>query len=132
MKQLDIQLQYWKISAKRNLKTASNLYKNKHRDACLFFCHLALEKGLKGLIVQNTRTLPPYLHDLAKLASIAKLKLTDEQLQNLRTITTFNIAGRYDDVKFAFYKKCTPVFTTKYFKLTRALFLWLEKEFQKK
>ena len=45
---------------------------------------------------------------------------------------TVNVAGRYDEIKLAFYKKCTPVFTKKYFDISKNLFLCFEKEYQKK
>ncbi len=52
MNQLDEQINYWKKSAERNWKTVLSLFKNKHYDACLFFCHLVIEKLLKGLAVK--------------------------------------------------------------------------------
>ena len=128
---LKTQIDYWKKSAKRNLDTAEVLFQNKRYDSCLFFCHLALEKILKGLVVKQTEKAVPYIHYLEKLSLLAKLELTEEQIKNLRIITDFNIAGRYDAVKFAFYKKCTKDYTEKYFDITKKLFLWLEKKYQK-
>lgn len=132
MVNLKLHINYWKISARRSWKTALDLYKTKHYDACLFFSHLAIEKSLKGLIVKRTHKTPPYIHDLARLANLAKIDLLDKQIQELRTITTFNIASRYDEVKLAFYKRCTPKFTKKYLTISRRWYLWLKKEFQKK
>lgn len=126
------QINYWMKSAKRNLATAEDLFKSKHRDSCLFFCHLALEKLIKSVIVKNTKKFAPYIHDLAKLAALAELALDEKQVKNLRTITTFNIAARYDDVKLAFYKKCTPAFTKKYLSITKDLFKCIKKESPKK
>lgn len=123
------QLVFWKTSADRNLKTAQDLYKTKHYDACLFFCHLALEKYLKGLVVFSTNEFAPYIHDLAKLAKLATLDFADKTMSDLRTITTFNIAGRYDDVKLNFYKQCTPVFTKKYLSITIQLCRDLVKKY---
>ena len=128
---LKTQIDYWKKSAKRNLDTAEVLFQNKRYDSCLFFCHLSLEKLLKGLAVKQTKRAVPYIHYLEKLSLLAKLELTEEQIKNLRIITDFNIAGRYDAVKFAFYKKCTKDYTEKYFDITKKLFLWLEKKYQK-
>lgn len=132
MKHLELQVHYWRQSAQRNLATAASLFKTHHRDACLFFCHLALEKLLKGLVVRETRQFAPHIHDLAKLSELAAVALTVQQRQSLRTITTFNIAGRYDEIKFAFYKQCTPRFTKKYFTITNELFVCLKDEYQKK
>lgn len=104
MKNLEKFIIQWEKSAKRNFSTAEDLYKTKHRDASLFFCHLALEKLLKGLVMKKIKESPPYIHDLAKLAQLAQLELSSEQLKDLRTISTFNIAARYDDEKLAFHE----------------------------
>ncbi len=126
------QVNYWKKSSERSWETASGLFKIKRYDACLFFCHLTLEKSLKGLFIKKTKNLAPYIHDLAKLSNLAQLNLPPDQIQNLRIITTFNISTRYDDIKFEFYKKCTKKYTEKYFLITKKLFLWLKKQYPKK
>lgn len=126
------QINYWKKSAEHNWKTALDLLKTKHYDACLFFCHLTLKKILKGLAVQHTDKPAPYIHDLANLAATANLILSKEQINQLRIITTFNISGRYDDEKFVFYKSCDKKYTEKYFNISNELRLWLKKQYQKK
>lgn len=130
--QINEQINYWKTSAERTWRVASTLFKNKHYDSCLFFCHLTIEKLLKGLVAQKTKDYAPYIHDLAELARKTNLELTDKQLENLKIITTFNIAGRYDEAKFSFYKKCTKEYTEKYYAISKELILWLEKEYLKK
>lgn len=132
MKNIEKQIDYWKKSSEKNLESAQGLLKLKHYDACLFFCHLALEKILKGLVVKTTKESAPYIHDLANLAGAANLILLKEQIDDLRIITTFNISGRYDDEKFSFYKSCTKEYTEKYFNVSKELYLWLKKQYQKK
>ena len=131
-KNIENQISFWKNSALRTWKVALSLYKNKHYDACLFFCHLSIEKLLKGLVTKQTKNNPPYIHDLKTLAKLSQVKLTQEQNDLLGILTTFNIAGRYSDAKHDFYKKCTKDYTKKYLDITRQLFLWLKKEYQKK
>ncbi|MDP2631051.1 MAG: HEPN domain-containing protein [Candidatus Uhrbacteria bacterium] len=129
---LKVQIRYWDDSAKRNLATAEDLLKTKHYDSCLFFCHLALEKAMKGLIVGKTHESAPYIHDLEKLGTLAKISMDDTTRDLLRTISTFNIAARYDDVKFDFYKQCTKKYTEKYFFATQKLWLSLKKHSRQK
>jgi len=95
----------------------------------LFFCHLALEKLLKGLVVIHSRKEAPYSHDLAKLAEMAGLEPTEKQLETLRLINSFNISGRYDSAKLEFYKMCTRKYAEKYLKITDNFFKWLEKRY---
>ncbi len=132
MNNINKQIDYWKKSAERNWESAQGLLKLKHYDSCLFFCHLALEKLLKGLAVKQTKEPIPYTHDLENLALIAKLPITEEQTRNLKIITGFNIGSRYDDVKFTFYKRCTESYTEEYFNVSKELYLWLKKQYQKK
>lgn len=129
---IEKQVKYWQNSAERNWATAQDLFKTKHYDACLFFCHLTLEKILKAIVTRVIQESVPYTHDLEKLARLANLKLTIRQLQDLKTITTFNITARYDEIKLAFYKRCTFAFTQKYLKISEKLYLWFKKEFQNK
>lgn len=126
------QVAYWKDTSLRDWETAESLYKLKRYDACLFFCHLAIEKILKGIIAEKTGEPAPYIHDLPHLAAIAELAVSEEQKMDLRFISTFNIAGRYDNVKQEFYKKCTKEYTEKNLAKGKKLYLWLEKHQQEK
>ena len=67
---------------------------------------------------------------LVDLAKKAEIELESQQIKDLSIITTFNISGRYDDQKFKFYQKCTPIFAKKYFQISRKLYLWLQKKYQ--
>lgn len=132
-KELQKNIEYWLDSSKKDLEVAQSLFKSKHYPQCLFFCHLALEKLLKTITIKTIKDYPPYIHDLRKLAEIAKLKLSSDQEMRLDEISTFNIAGRYASEKFEFYKKYNKRnYAEKYLKETNKLYLWLEKEFLKK
>ena len=126
------QIKYWKTSSGRNWKTALGLFELKHYDSCLFFCHLTIEKMLKGLVVRQTKKLAPHIHDLERLAEIAQLNITEEQIKNLKTISRFNMASRYDDVKHNFYKIATTSYTKQYLSISNKIILWLKKQYQKK
>ncbi len=126
------QLEYWQNTAERNMTTASYLLRGRRYDACLFFCHLAIEKLLKGLVVAHTKDFAPYLHNLPRLGELAGLVLRAKQAQQLKEITAFNIAGRYDNEKYAFYKKCTAAYTKRQYAICQQIYLWLKREYQKK
>ncbi len=123
---------HWRDSAERSWLVSKDLLKAKHYDACLFFCHLSIEKLLKGLVLLGTKKESPHIHDLVRLAELAKLELPENKFINLKIITTFNIAGRYEEEKYSFYKKCTPAFTKKHFLICQEIFLWLKKEYHQK
>ena len=71
-----------------------------------------------------------YIHDLVKLAYLAGLTPDDEQKKQLELISTFNIAGRYDDDKFALYKKATKEYATDYTNNAHNLQLWIQNRQQ--
>ncbi len=122
-KKLQEQIDYWRKSGKENLDAAQILFKNKHFDSALFFGHLSLEKMLKWLTIISTKKPALYIHDLEKLALIANLKFDEEKAINLRSISDFNIAGRYKEAKLDFYKKCDRKYTEKHLKIIKELFL---------
>lgn len=70
---------------------------------------------------------------MEKLAILTGFKLSKEDVDTLNEISSFNIAGRYGDEKFEFYKKFDKKdIAKKYLNLTKELTLWLKKESQKK
>lgn len=123
---------YWQKGADRSFDTAEFLYKGKRYSDCLFFCHSMLEKVLKGLIVQITKQHAPHLHELDILAKKAGVSLTDFQFKQLKIISSFNIAARYDNIKEAFYKKADKKYAEEYFNVSKELFLWLKKQYPPK
>lgn len=124
---------FWIESSEEDFKVATGLLNLKHYPQSLFFCHLSLEKLLKGLIVKHTKENPPFSHDLEKLAILTGFKVSKENVNILNEISSFNIAGRYGDEKFEFYKKFNKKdIASKYLNLTNKLILWLKKESQKK
>lgn len=129
MNKLNEQINYWEKSAERNWETALSLFKTKHYDACLFFCHLAIEKLLKGLVVGRTQKTAPYIHDLAELLKITGI-IDKQQTEKIAVFTGFNMKCRYSNAKLAFYKLCTREFTEPYFKEAKKLNLWLKEFYQ--
>lgn len=119
-------INYWLKSAKEDLKTAQDLFGLKRYSYSLFFAHLTLEKVLKALVVKTTDQAPPWTHDLVKLAKLTKISLSKEKIADLQEINTFNIAARYNDVKFRFYKKATKAYAKKYLERCLKICQWLK------
>jgi HEPN domain-containing protein len=119
------QKQYWLNSAHHDLEVAESLFDNKKYDWCLFVGHLVLEKALKACFVNNNEKFPPKIHDLVRLANLAKIDLDDDTLEFLDSVNTFNIATRYPDEKFKFYKLCTHEFTNLNFDRIKDFFSWI-------
>ena len=125
-----VQVNYWRTNSAAKWKTAQGLYTLRRNADCLFFCHLTLECLLKGLVVTHTKTYAPKIHNLAYLASKTSLIVSPERQEQLNMITTFNVAGRYPDVKFEFYKSITRNYTDHWLTITRTLRVWLLKGYR--
>ncbi len=109
-------------------KAAKSMFQSGHYDWCLFLWYIVIEKTLEALIVARGEA-HPFIHDLEKLASHAKLQLTNEQKAQLKEITTFNLDARYDDFKLSFYKKATKDFCQTWCNSSEEMHAWLLKQF---
>lgn len=105
---------YWRQTAEHDYETMLGLKKIKRYSDCLFFGHIVLEKILKALVVAETKKDAPYIHNLAKLAELAKCELREADWNLLDAVNKFNINCRYPDYKMKFYKMCTKEYAEKY------------------
>lgn len=121
-------INYWRKSAQMNLSAAQDLFKTRHYVECLFFCHLSIEKIIKGLVLKNTKKNPPPVHHLPYLISLSGVKISEKQQGLIKRINEFNLRARYNDYKFRFYKIADKDFTEKYLKNVEELFRWLKKQ----
>jgi HEPN domain-containing protein len=119
---------HWITTSDRDFATMVHLYDSKDYNWSLFIGHIVIERLLKACIVKTTGKHAPFTHDLTKLASVSGLNFTDEYLDWLDTITTFNMNARYDSYKEAFYKKCTPYFTTEWVDKIKVLRTWIKEK----
>ena len=119
---------FWKNQSKEDVKTADDLFKLGRYAPALFFCHLALEKFLKSIVVRKIKNHAPLDHNLVRLSELAGLKISEIDMHLLSDISAFNIKGRYDDYRSEFYKKANKSYTEKYLSETKRIILWLKKQ----
>lgn len=122
-------IQHWHRSAEEAWTTAAWLRKGKRYADALFFCQLTLEKLLKGLVVIATEEQSPYLHDLVRLADLARIECSESQRRSLSTISGFNLKARYDDEKESFRKQATRAYAERYFEEADSIRLWLQEKY---
>ena len=87
----------WSAQAQYDIETAKALIDTGRYLYVLFCCQQAVEKMLKALIAQRTRTLPPRLHNLMRLAEVATLTVPEDTAHLFRRLTDFYIASRYPE-----------------------------------
>ncbi|HOB85970.1 MAG TPA: HEPN domain-containing protein [Bacteroidales bacterium] len=122
---------HWIVTSDKDFNTMIHLYDSKDYHWSLFIGHIVIERLMKACIVRKTGLHAPLTHDLTKLANLSGLQFTEEYLDWLDTITTFNINARYDSYKEAFYKKCTYDFTTEWIEKIKILQLWIKQKLLK-
>ena len=82
---------HWINTSDKDFKTMIHLYKSKDYHWSLFIGHIVIERLLKACVVKKTSDHAPFTHDLTKLAKISDLPFSEEHLDWLDTISTFNM-----------------------------------------
>lgn len=54
----------WMLSSEYDLETARHMFKTGRYIYVIFMCHLAIEKMLKAIVTEETRKIPPKIHNL--------------------------------------------------------------------
>ncbi len=125
---IDKTYNHWITSSDKDFITMIHLYDSKDYHWSLFIGHIVIERLLKACVVRETKKHAPFTHDLTKLANLSGLDFTEEYLDWLDTITTFNMNARYDSYKEAFYKKCTYDFTFEWIEKIKILQSWIKEK----
>ena len=95
------QIEYWMRGSEEDFAAAQSLFEKGHFRHSLFFAHLAIEKMLKAHVARQTEEIPPRIHNLIRLAGIAKLKLKPKKDEFLRDFNLYQLEGRYPDTQQA-------------------------------
>jgi len=121
---VDRQIEHWLEDALSSWEDAQFLMKAGRIIFGLFAVHLALEKLIKAHVIKTTLELPPRIHNLLSLASLAALSLTPEQEVLLAELNTFNIRGRYSDTPI---EQPTMAQADSIFRKAEEVFKWLKE-----
>jgi len=119
---IEKQIKYWREGAIEDWDVARDLVEKNRSRHGLFFAHLSLEKALKAQVCRVTADLAPRIHNLVRLAEIAKLNLQPAQLDVLAEMNAFNIEGRYPDSLSAPPEKKEAA---RYIRQAEKVFKWL-------
>jgi HEPN domain-containing protein len=122
---------YWKEEAEYSWSVVDSLFEKKKYAESLFFAHLSLEKQLKALVVARDKKHAPPIHNLIKLLGQSGIVYDQSHITAFGRYNKFYMAGRYDEQKMQFRKKCTLLFTRGNLEKMREYYLWLKKEIEK-
>ncbi|MCX7013504.1 MAG: HEPN domain-containing protein [Candidatus Sumerlaeota bacterium] len=92
---IEKQIAYWRDSAEEDIVAARRNIEIGLIRHGLFWAHLALEKILKAHVAKETRAIPPYIHNLVRLARIANVPLSEDREEFLRQFDVYQMFARY-------------------------------------
>lgn len=125
MKKKEI-IEYWHSEAEDAHQVAKDLFEKGDYSYALFLGHLAIEKMLKSIYVKKKGAEVPRTHNLLRIATAAKLKVSEDMVVDLIRITAFGLEARYPDYKRKFKEKCTQDFTSRELAKIDGVFEWLK------
>jgi HEPN domain-containing protein len=124
-------ISYWAKQVDEDFDCANVLYQANHFAQSLFWAHLALEKLTKALWVKkNEGNTPPFVHNLLRLITQTNEYFSDEQLQFINEMNTFQIKGRYPDYAESLEKTITKEICEEYLSETKKMILCLQGKLQ--
>ena len=85
----------WLEKAQYDIDTARAMLKTERYVYVIFCCQQAIEKSLKAIIADRTKEMPPRLHNLLELATIAGVDPGKDRSALMRSLTNFYIHSRY-------------------------------------
>ncbi len=88
-------VKHWIDLSKYDVDTAKAMLESKRYLYVLFTCQQSVEKMLKALIVKNTKSFPPKIHDLVKLLNLAGIDADKEEKEFLAKLNYYYLETRY-------------------------------------
>jgi len=59
-----------------------------------FYCAFGFGEDIEGFYVKNVGKFPPRIHDLLRMANLAKVEFNEDTLEFLDAVNTFNLSTR--------------------------------------
>ncbi len=123
----------WLEDSDNDIELADYLFTGKKYLPCLYFCHLSLEKLLKGLVLEITKRPVPYTHSLTELIKLIDPNINNNSLiDNLEKINGFNISAKYKVERDEIYDKISRNETDEYFNMTKDIRIWIKNQYHTK
>lgn len=122
-------MQNWLELANRDLAFAKEIYQNSNfKSYAPHYCHQAVEKLLKAIIVVLTNDNPPYIHNLIRLANLTKLDLLDEHKTILASLNPHYIGTKYPEDIAKMFRLYNKKKVEEIYEETKKIYQWLKKQ----
>lgn len=110
--------------AEYDLGSAEATFRARRYLYTIIACHLCLEKMLKACVVEfGTVDIPPYTHNLRRLAELARLQFPAPYEAFIAELTPQGVAVRYPESIEAYDRKTAR----RYLDSTREVYAWLRQ-----
>lgn len=98
---------YWLDLAEYDLKTAEAMLIAKRYLYVGFICHQSVEKALKAIYSSKHNSVPPRIHNLARLLKLNNLgdAIPADLLEVIHQLNPLNLASRYPDEELDYYER---------------------------
>ena len=119
-------VKYWVALSKYDIDTAKAMLESGRYLYVLFTYQQSVEKMLKALIVKNTKSFPPKIHDLVKLINIAKIDIETEQKEFLAKLNYYYLETRYPRELSEISKQIKKDTAVNFYNNTKKILKWLK------
>jgi len=125
---VDEQLKYWLELAEYDLETARVMLDGSRYLYVGFMCHQVIEKTLKGFYAAKTGEMPPYTHNLRKLADLGAIysQMDDQQKDTVDQLEPLNIEALYPSYKQSLASTLSRPFCQDHLRRTQELHQWIK------
>jgi HEPN domain-containing protein len=118
-------VKYWVDLSRYDIATAKAMLASGRYLYVLFTCQQSIEKMLKALVVKNTDSFPPKIHDLVKLVSIAKIDIGTEQKEFLAKLNYYYLETRYPRELSEISRQIRKAAALEFYNNTKKILKWL-------
>jgi HEPN domain-containing protein len=87
----------WMKQGEYDMDSAEYMLAGKRNFHAVFFCHLAIEKALKGVIHKKSQEDPPKVHSLTYLRELAEIKAPPDIVVYLSKLNNLSVISRYPE-----------------------------------
>jgi len=123
-------VKHWIDLKKYDVDTAKAMLESKRYLYVLFTCQQSVEKMLKALIVKNTKSFPPKIHDLVKLLNLAGIDADKEEKEFLAKLNYYYLETRYPRELSEISKQVAKQTAITFFNKTKKTLKWLKSKTQ--
>lgn len=121
----------WFNQSEYDLNSAVKMFDSEDYIYCMFFCHLSLEKYLKGLYLEILRKKPPKIHSLIFFLENINSVIPSQFRNFILDLEDAAVATRYPDSLTKLSEQFSKESTFDILSKTKEFLKWLMTEYKK-